>query len=72
MLQGLCALHLFCCISQNAANKYHIVGNAMEDLSLGDFHHMPFGEDSIDDRGDTASVCSSLSAGLASSKFSQC
>ena len=42
----------------------------MEDLNIGaDFQHMTFVDDSIDDRGDTASVCSSLSAGLASSKF---
>ena len=47
-----------------------VLGNAMEDLNLGaDFHHMTFNDDPIDDKGDTASVCSSLSAGLASSKF---
>ena len=45
------------------------VGNAMEDLAVGDFQQMSFIDEINDnDRGDTASVCSSISAGLASSK----
>ena len=41
----------------------------MEDLAVGDFQQMSFIDEINDnDRGDTASVCSSISAGLASSK----
>lgn len=50
-----------------------VSGNAMEDLHLGDYHHhqnLSYLDDINDhDRGDTASVCSSISAGLASSKY---
>ncbi|XP_067935180.1 RING finger protein unkempt-like [Watersipora subatra] len=48
-----------------------VIGNAMDDLNLGsEFQQMTFGDEALDDRGDTASVCSSLSAGLASSYMS--
>lgn len=52
-------------------NVVVFVGSAMEDLTVGDFHQpMSFIDEMNDnDRGDTASVCSSLSAGLASSKL---
>ena len=42
-------------------------GNAMEELNFGDLH-LNFIDDNLDTDRDTASVCSSLSAGLASSK----
>lgn len=46
----------------------YVAGNAIDDLNMGDFQYLSFVDDAADqDKGDTASVCSSLSAGLASS-----